>query len=81
LLRIEPRELVKRFIQRQQVNFRLLRQLIHVVIDTLCCPSPPRFTCLVLARVVHQYAPHQLRGDSEKMGAILPFRISLIDEL
>jgi hypothetical protein len=34
----------------------------------------------MLARVVHQYPSHQLRCDSEKVGAILPLRISLIYE-
>src|SRR6185503_15267476 len=34
----------------------------------------------MLACVVHQYATHQLRRNSEEMRAVLPPRISLIDE-
>ena len=36
---------------------------------------------LMLARVVNENSPHQLRRNSEKMGAILPFGVSLIDQL
>ena len=35
----------------------------------------------MLARVIDEYAPHQLGGNAEEMGAILPSGVSLIDEL
>src|SRR5215470_1388794 len=81
LLRIHPPELVKRFIQRQQIDFGLVRELLNGRDRHSLLTGSAALHGLMLARVVHQYAPHQLRGNSEKMGAILPFCISLIDEL
>src|SRR5260370_27534311 len=78
--RIEGGEIFQRFIQREQFRRpRLGYQSCLVQRHFLC--SATTFERMALARVIDHDAPHELRGDGEKMWPVLPARMCLIYKL
>src|SRR5205085_12565177 len=58
-----------------------LRTDYNYIVQGLRALAIPPLGCRMPAGVVHKDAPHRLRGDAEKMGAVLPADSPLIHQL
>ena len=80
LLRVEGREPRQRFIEREQIDVRHVGHDERIIKRDRAL-AVAAFASGVRARVIDQNAPHRLRGDAEKVRAILPAHVALIDQL
>jgi hypothetical protein len=77
--RVALRQVAQRLVECHQIHGALARYdscLIkrqQVLASALCRLMP--------SRVLHQDLPHQLRGDAEEVGSVLPLNSRLVDEL
>src|SRR5205085_9975811 len=79
LLRVNSGQLFQCFVERQKFNVRFVRSVLGMaerdgVLRAASLSGSAR-SC-----VVNQYAAHQLRGDCEEMGAVLPVCALLVNK-
>ena len=76
---VNASKVVKSLIEQQDVAIVRLRRADPIVQRDLC--SPIRTFCRVMAAsVIDQDPPHHLRGDTEKLRAVLPGDLVLTDQ-
>src|SRR5438552_10605822 len=79
LLWIDLSQSFERVIKGNDVRRSLLRDG-HSVIQCNLARATAALCVGVTARVIDQDAPHQLRGNSEEVGAVLPMNVLAIDQ-
>ena len=78
-LRIEFRQGFERVVEGDEFG-TAFDGAIYIFIQGELLKILPAFLCIVLARMIHQQATHDLRSDTKKVGSVLPVHPRLIYE-
>ena len=80
LTRIERSQVVERFVERHDIEVLAARWIRNLGERTIGPRGHPALTRALLARVVNEDLSHQTRGDPEKMGAVVPLYVAVVDQ-
>lgn len=78
-VRIDRFQSKQRGVQREN-GYYARRRYIAYLVDRHACNAMPPLVRAVTPRMIHEDSPHDLRGHAEKVGAVLPVDLALIDE-